>query len=940
MSARFALSVLFFSWSLCLWAQGTATIRGEVIEKGTNDLLPGVNVFIEGTTIGSSSNIDGQYEIKNVPEGTIRVVSSFMGYEPVIKEISVLAGQTVTLNFEIAESSQLLNEVNIVAERATATENAVLLEMKEAKQLVSGISRQQMVRSQDSDAAKVMQRVPGVTIVGNRFIMIRGVSERYNQVMINGVIAPSTEVDRRTFSFDLIQSNTLDRMVINKTGSPEFPGDFAGGVIKIYTINQVEEPFTTVNVGMGVRLGTTFNDFYQSAGSNTDFLGFDNSFRPLPDNFPSTRIFQNLPRNAPLREEAGRTLPNNWRADSRVASPDYSMGFALGRNIKLGGQSRLISTNSLAYSRSFMTYRRDFFRYDAWEDQSQPIDKFFAFDDDIYEEETTVSAMSNWAYVINSRHKIQFNNLFNQIGEQQTIERNGINFFRPTEDRRDYLLGFRSRSIYTGQLQGDHDLSPNDKLHWVIGSSFLGESEPDLRRFRTFRERSESGENNGPFTMQLPPSSNLFDTGRYFGELAERGVNNGIDYTRTLKETPEGKMEISAGTYVDYRTREFSSRYFSFLYPGFSDPTIGQALSQLPLDQIFAPDNIRAVNGFVLEEGTRPIDSYTASNFLTAGYVSATVPLGKWNLSGGIRLEHNVQRMDARDDFEDIVVEYPLLSFLPSINATYALSKNSLLRGGYSRTINRPEFRELAPFLFYDYILDAGRAGNPDLVVADIDNFDLRYELYPRLGEVISLGAFYKRFTNPIENITIITTEQPQFTYANAVGAENFGVEMEFRKSFKNLTQSRFVDRFSANLNASYIWSQVDLGIAATNQDRVRPLQGQSPYIINAGLTYTDNLHKFAVTAYYNIFGDRIFAVGDVLFPTIYELPRHSVDLTITKDLGKRLALKAGVRDLLNARYRFVQDSNRDGKITDVDDTIFSFQQGQLISLSLAFKLQ
>jgi hypothetical protein len=942
-----ALATLLLLSFLSAFGQQTGTIRGEVIEKSTKDLLPGVNVFIQGTTIGSSTDINGQFSINNVPAGKHTVVCSFLGFNKETQEVDVLPGRNIEVKFFLVESAQALGEIEVVAQRATASENAVMIEIKEAKQLVSGISRQQISRSQDSDAAKVMQRVPGITIVGNRFVMVRGVAERYNQVLINDLIAPSTEVDRRTFSFDLIQSGSLDRMIINKTASPDMPGDFTGGAIRIYTINYVEDDFTHVNLGTGFRVGTTFGDFRMSKGTGTDLLGFDRSFRPLPSNFPSTRNFTATLPNSIERRDFARSLPNNFNPEQSTAGPDFSFGITLGRNKTYENGSRLISTNSINYSRSYQYYLRDFARYDNWPDRSQPIQRFFSFDDDVYERETTVSAMSNWTYFINSRHNIKFSNLFNQIGEEQTVIRNGVNFFRQDELRRDYLLGYRSRSIYSGQVEGNHELNPENHFRWLVGGSFLGESEPDLRRFRTLRDR-DAGD-DAPYEMVLPPSSNLFETSRYYGKLREYGVSAAADFTHVLMESSAGKTEVKVGAMADFRFRDFDSRYFSYLYPGFFDQTIRAQLILQPLDQIFSSQNISDQNGFVLQEGTRPIDAYTAGNFLTAGYAMATIPLADFNITAGLRVEHNIQTLDARDDIKDIEVDNPVLSLLPSANVTYSFSKRALIRAAYSRTINRPEFRELAPFLFYDYKLDASRFGNPKLQLATIDNFDLRYEFYPRLGEVISVGAFYKRFTNPIENITVVTTEQPNFTYDNANGATNYGVELEFRKSFKQVFNSIFLGRMSANANVSYIWSEVDLGASATNQDRVRPLQGQSPYILNIGLAYTDNQKKFGVSTYYNIFGDRIYSVGDVNFPTIYELPRHSLDLTITKELTSKVALKAGVRDLFNARYRFVQDSNRDAKITSRDyraidplgddHTIFSFRRGQLVSISATIKL-
>ncbi|MFY8005358.1 MAG: TonB-dependent receptor domain-containing protein, partial [Chitinophagaceae bacterium] len=373
------------------------------------------------------------------------------------------------------------------------------------------------------------------------------------------------------------------------------------------------------------------------------------------------------------------------------------------------------------------------------------------------------------------------------------------------------------------------------------------------------------------------------------------------------------------------------SRYFSFLIPGNISLARKTELENQPLATIFSRANISANNGYVIEEGTRPQDSYDASNFLTAGYISVSIPMEKINISGGIRAENNLQTLNSANPLGRVNVNNPVLSILPSLNLIYEFSETSQIRLGYGRTINRPEFRELAPFLFYDYKLDAARIGNPNLKTATIDNIDLRYEYYPRSGETISFGVFYKNFKNPIENTNIITTEQPSFTYSNAQSAYNYGAELEIRKSLDQYFKTGILSKMSVNLNATYINSQVDLGSVASAQTRVRRLQGQSPYIINLGTNYHDTKRNLIVSASYNIFGSRIFAVGDLNNPDIYELPRHSLDVTLTKNF-QNFTLKAGIQDLLNFRYRFVQDTDRNASPYDaLDKTIFGFRRGTLL---------
>lgn len=913
---------------------GTGTLSGVVFDEETRESIIGAAVRLEGTLLGAATDIDGRYIIRNIPAGTYTVVISYVGYTDLrFTDVVIQSGGRHELNAVLSASSVDLDAITVSAVRQRDSDISVISDIRRSSQVLSGVSAQQIARSQDGNAAQVMQRVPGVTIVDSRFVMIRGLSERYNNVLINNTLAPSTEVDKRTFSFDLISSGSLDRMLISKSGSAELPGDFAGGIIKLFTVEQRDENFAAFSIGTGYRAGTTGRTYMQSRGSRTDFLGFDNGFRGLSGDFPDTRTLQGSPRNAQIRKDAALTLENNFMPESHTALADHSLGIALGRNWQSGSR-RWSNITTLDYSTGYQRYDRSFFRYLEWENRNQPILQRFAFNDETYHKETHISLMSNFSLRLNPSHSLSFKNLFNQIGENETILRTGTDFIqRPDDELRNYLLGYRARSIYTGQMEGNHILTESHSLNWTLGLSYLGESEPDLRRFRTFRA---NGDPDDRFTMQMPPSSNLFDTGRYFGSLNEVSVNQGVNF----RYNPSRGVDfIRAGYLIDYRNRNFDSRYISYLYPGFFNPTVREDLIRLPLDQIFAPENIRTLDGFVIEEGTRPIDSYSAESLTFAGYVSTEVPLDRLMLAGGIRAEHNTQQLRSQDDFEEIRVNNPVLSLLPFVTASYTLSGRSQLRAGFSRTVNRPEFRELAPFVFYDYKMDAGRAGNPNLKTAQISNADLRYEFYPRAGELISLGVFFKHFNDPIENRTVVTTESPQFSYVNADYAISYGAEIEFRKSFSGLTNSAFMDRFSVNANASVIFSEVNLGDAAIAQDQTRALQGQSPYIVNAALYYDDQRRGFQASAVYNIVGPRIFSVGDVLFPTIYEMPRHSLDLSASYRFGRGSQLKAGISDLLNAPFRFYQDSDRnDRPETGRDHEIVSFSRGQKISLSYSYR--
>lgn len=914
----------------------TGSIDGTVIDAVANEAIIGANVFIEGTSVGAASNLDGSFLISNLKPGTYNIVVSFITYKTqVINDVMVEPGKKTTLKISLVEDISELSEVVVTATREVSSDIALLSAIKDSKLVVSGISSEQIVRVPDRDAAQIMRRIPGVSIIDNRFVMIRGVSDRYNQVMINQVIGPSTEIDKRSFSFDLIPSGAIDQLLIYKSGAPELPGDFAGGVIQIITKQAGDENYFKFGTSIGFRANTTFRDYKSSQGSATDFWGFDNGFRAIPSGFPSTDQLQASTRTSSLREQAGKSLTNNFGYDTRTAPIDFGYNFELAKSFSLASV-KISSLNNISYSNSYQFKEVQFDRYLFNE---ETIESRFSYKDKYYENDVRISGISNWIFKLNNNHTIEFKNLANLLGENQTILRDGVDaFINVDRTYNNYSYHYLSRFIYSGQLQGKHQFMDNTlTLSWVGGYNTVTRNEPDFRRFRTYNVGASNEEG---FQVQLPPSANLFETGRFFSELTDNSYIYGLNIEKKLgdafnKRTPL----IKAGIYYDRKDREFNARYISYLYPGFFDPMIGEELIRLPIDQVFDPANISASNGFVIEEGTRPSDRYSGKNRLFAGYIGGFLPLGGFDISGGIRLEDNLQQLQTNTTGGAVEVRNPVATLMPYLNTAYNLTDRSLVRASYSRTVNRPEFRELAPFLYYDFELELGVQGNPTLQIATIDNVDLRWELYPNIGELISFGVFYKAFKNPIESILLLTTESPQATFGNADRAENYGFEMEVRKSLASLGVSRLLRNLSVNVNASYIFSEVDLGNAAGFQQRTRQLQGQSPYLFNVAMFYNEESTGWSFSTSYNIFGQRIFAVGDVNFPSIYELPRHALDLQIAKRLG-RVEAKLNIQNLFNAQYRFYQDTDVDNKIAmdSRDAPILQYRTGQQFNLSLNYK--
>jgi hypothetical protein len=927
---------------LCLLASATVfaqtgTISGVVKDGITGETVVGANVVIQGTTVGAATDIEGNFTIENLKPGTYNLQVTFVTYKGhLIPDVVVESGKISSVEVKMQEDVSELQEIVITGTREISNDLALIREIKESKLVVSGISSEQIQRLPDRDAAQIAQRVPGITIADNRFILIRGVPERYNQVMMNGVIAPGTEIDKRSFSFDLIPANAIDQMLIYKSGDPQLPGDFAGGVIKLVTKRPTTDRFINGGISFGYRNNTTFHDHISSMGSSTDKLGFDDGFRGLPSAFPTTAQLKASARNSGIRERAGKCLTNNFAYHTTQAPVDMGANISISQPFSIAGMD-FKNITVIAYSNSYLHTTPAFRRYNSF-DESSAIERF-SYQDDTYSNDVKVNILNNWLVDINEHFQVEFKNLFVQVGEDETTIRTGSDFYQlPNYDRRNYAYHYLSRSIYTGQLEGKHTFGTDNSLTWAFGYNSIARNEPDYRRFRTIREKSFQGSEE-PFLMQLPAAGNLFETGRFWSTLGDTGYSHGLNYEKKFGADSE-HGSFSAGYFTEYKTRTFDARYVNYLYPDGADfdPAVGNELRRLPLQEIFASRNINRENGFVIEEGTTAQDHYKGTNLLASGYVSGSYHVGKFDLSGGVRTEYNEQALMFRSNQEgELEVRNPVLAPLPMLNIAYNLSDRSLIRTAYSRTVNRPEFRELAPFLYYNFEYEVAVYGNPGLKTAFIDNVDLRYEFYPDAGELFSVGAFYKNFSNPIEMYLQITSENPQLYYDNATKAVDYGFELEFRKSLASLAVSRFLRNTSVNLNAAWIYSNVEIGDQATNQID-RPLQGQSPYIVNAGLYYTDLEKGFSINAAYNVFGPRIFSVGDKLFPTWWELPRHSLDFQLSKIWKNRLETKINIQNAFNTAYRIYQDNNSDNEIKKDEAVIQEYRIGTQFSLGLSYK--
>ncbi len=898
----------------CIYGQ-KGTIEGIVRDPATNEVLPGAHIMAGQSMQGTITDLEGRYILIGMDPGLYNIRVSYVSYHPVmIENVIVIAGKTTFVDVELEPAPATIEGATVVAVRRTGSDLAMLTSVRTSPVIASGISGQQIARTQDRDASEVVRRIPGITIMDNRFVLVRGLSQRYNSVWLNNAATPSSEADVKAFSFDLIPSAMIDNLVIYKSFTPELPADYTGGFIRIITKNMPEHNRMSISYASSWAEGTTLENFYSSGGSKTDWLGFDNGYRSLPDGMPAHLNEYELAQNPVVQEkvsEIGKSLNENWGLHSRKAFPDQRFSLAIQRRFGSGKGSMGMITN-LSYS--------NIFNYDNISSNQYSIYNFKenkpSFTDRMQDEQYThtagISLMHNWAFFPGTDHKIEFRNLFNQLGWTRSTVRQGRDYYNDGRHYRSFELRYQSRATYSGQLGGEHTFREGDtRIDWNAGYAFANKKEPDLKRYRQLRSVTDTTR----YYMIFPEPSgpDLSSEARYWLDLGEHIWSGNINWLHK-KSLGKWAPEIKMGLYLEHKSRQFSARNFGYA-KGSTDSEFG--ITYLPVEQLFSDENINRSTGIKIMEITSRSDSYTASSSQVSGYVTFKLPVtSRLSFYGGVRMEKNRQVLFGyrQGTSQPSDVNRDTVNLFPSANLTYRFNDDHLLRLTYGMSVNRPEFREIAPFYFVDFDENAGIYGNPLLQQANIVNYDLRYEYYPSAGETCSIGLFYKKFHHPIEKV-IIGNNPLQYSFENVEQAICYGLEADLRKSFDVLPALKY---FSLIVNASLIQSRVDFPEGTLQRDR--PLQGQSPFIVNAGVYYDNPENGVMLSILYNIIGNRIIAVGrpspnsweDI--PDIYESSRHLVDLTFIKRITPFIDLKGGVKDLLNQEVLFIQtiDTNVD----------------------------
>lgn len=921
--------LLFISHSLT-----AQPLIGLVLDADTREPLIGAAVLVSGTTTGTTTDFDGLFSLPVQSSDTL--VISYMGYQTARLTTET---QQDTLKVLLTTNSEVLQEVAVVSKRRQNSEMSVLRSTKNALSVQTGISSEQIQRTQDRDASEVIRRVPGISLIDDKFVMVRGLSQRYNQVWINGAAVPSSEADSRAFSFDLLPSSQLDNLVIIKSPAPEYPADYSGGMVLVQTRDVPEYRAWQINLGGAMNDQTHCRPFLRTKSSPTDWLGFDSGLRSLSQGIHTPlKGYPNIDNSVSLTDNR---FNNDWTTKRITPVSDLSLGFNGSESWNIGNGQSLSMLLSGNYSRSYKHYR-DMLNclFGAYDEAQQRSEYLRQSTDNQQTIHTRLGLMFNLSYARRAgKDRIEFKNIFNQLGRERYTSRVGISAQNDEEQQAEY--NYQSRTTYSTQLTGTHLFKDDDiRFRWNAGYAYSNRNQPDRRRY-LINDALEVG------VLQLSSSN---DISREYTYLYEHIASLAFDYAQTF-HAGWFHPQLRVGIYGEYRTRDYAARTFYYNW--------NQAANTLPADfrrldiptRLMVEDNYSADRLYLLEQ-VKWRNNYSGNNTLLAAYAALNMPFGPVNVYLGVRYEYNDMCLvrNTRDrEYSPRATRYRTSDAFPSANITWRISDLHQLRASYGMSVNRPEFREVSPSVYYDFDLASNVQGNIDLTACHVQNADLRYEFYPKgnRGEIISLAAFYKHFRNPIEwTYTVTGGTDLTYSYQNADRAYSYGLELDLRKDLAFMGMRGFQFTFNGALIRSRVL------FPEGSREAARPMQGQSPYLINTGLFYAHERTGWSCSVLYNRIGKRLIGVGRsvgltgsddaITIPDSYEMPHDALDLNLAKTFGTHWTLRFSARDVIGEKIVYQQLATAtlsDGTTQQIKQITRSYRPGRSFSLSITYKL-
>lgn len=940
---RFACVVaLFLLVGATGFAQETGSVSGVVVSSWDGSLLGGATVTVRGTTLAAQTDSSGRYQLNNVPAGEQVLRFSKSSYaSAVVTEVRVLPGQTTPVNGNLRPEFYEMEEYEVTAEEFVQQTDQIMFDKQQSGAFVDAIGSEQFGKLGAGDAGAIVARVTGVSVVGGKYAVVRGLSDRYSRTLMNGVEVPSADPYRLAPQLDLFPSAMIDRIAVSKTFTPDQPGGSGGGTIDIFTKSFPDKPFFKFTLGTSYNPNSNLkDDFLADPSSSMEMLAmpsgpealepqlFDLTAAPNPPGLASSA--ETIARANVRRAQANQVqslLQDLGTTDFAGVEQDSPLNSSF---VASAGRTETLFGNPLGMFAG-MNYKREFKSLNDAE-----VGRYSASGaatrlgvqqrGNIY---TDYGASVNLGYGLGENHELGFNFMLAHSSDAEARHESYYFVESREETLEQWQLHFTDREIMNYQLSGKHDLPSllDSKLEWAVGLADTTQNEPDHRfmnYYLTPGGQAILGDASTPFPQY--PS-------RYFREIAEDSFNYRLDWTLPLGFMPE-ESKLKTGLSANSSRRDFKEQYFSYnLSDGFNPNDPNSYLNDPAYLQYVATpvSGIRTNYSFVRYVDESYAHPYTASLDVNAVYAMTDLGIFPWlRLIGGVRLESTLMELDAPRDGSAKIDQTDML---PAASLVLTFVTNLNLRASYSETVARPSYREIAPVQSYLPDLSITAVGNTELKMVAIKSYDLRLEWFPQPGDVISGGVFYKQLTRPVELFSR-TLDDGQVTWINRDEAALMGLELEVRKSLEFLDP--LFKGLSLGANLTLISSSTDLTevelfskrITDPDAETSRPLYEQSPYLMNFDMSYEHPTSGTSMTVGANLTGPRL-VLAKSQGEDVYEHSPVSLDAAISQKLSKSWSIRFGVRNILDGTYRKTYGESFDGNIYE------SFTRGRTFSMSL-----
>ncbi|MEE4215972.1 MAG: carboxypeptidase regulatory-like domain-containing protein, partial [Xanthomonadales bacterium] len=892
-------------------------IEGRLVSSDDGRPVQGARIFVSGVSKDVRSDSDGRFSIQ-APSGLRSVSILHSGFNTQTRDrIDVPAEGRISLEFELTPAGSELPEYVVLVPHISGSLASVLEERRDELAVANILGSEQISKAGDSDAAGALKRVTGLTLVGGRYIFVRGLGERYSSTLLNGANVPSPNPTRRVVPLDLFPAGIIDSIAVQKGFTPEMPAEFGGGTVQLRTKSVPEAAFFEVEAKVGYNDQTTGKDGLRYDGGSDDWTGYDDGTRDMPDilkaataNGTELREFNRFTGVGYSKEELeviGESLPVNYEVYSEDIAPNFGFGMAGGNRFDVNDKFTIGFLTAMDYDDKWATTIQQRTDYVVSGGELVPENDYRYF---VTLRNVDLSGFFTLGTEIGDHHRLTYNWMLLRSSTDRTQRQQGFNKDAEGGDVQFSELEWLERQLVANQLLGEHDFPSiwDLKLNWNYTSATAETTEPDTRTYRYDPDTLTPEEDDLIFSLRNDSNQ------RRWGYLEDNSNDWNFNLVQPLPMGNRLDFGVRAGLGNIERDRNSSLRRFAFKSRGPVSGDVDLRRNLNPEDVIY--DETIAPRGWQLGEVTIATDAYTADQTIDSSYFALDFALDEWlRLGGGLRREKSKQSVMTFDQFDPdrnpVVSELRTEDLFSSLSTTLLLGDHQI-RAGYGETTNRPDFKELSEALFKDPLLDRLVKGNPDLIPAYLTNLDLRWDWYFDQGEFVSLGAFYKEFTDPIETVILAGASQIT-TYNNAEAAENFGIEFEFYTSLDFIGRWWGEEAWWAKwyINTNYAW--IDSEITLSEEDAnvltsaTRPLQGQSPYVWNFQLGYDDLDHGINTALLFNIFGERIVDVGTNGAPDIYQEPRPVLDFVYSQKFGEHWKFKFRARNLLDTEVEITQ---------------------------------